>query len=152
MPKNSLRIFRKILLVLFSLLYITIYPRPAELYSLRLFDEAEILFYTKTTPPANYSYINNGINYEIKTDKKGAEKLRQITEPMYQTAIITGDINAVLRYLGLCIIEKAALEGGVLYSGFSTIVKSRREKGINVQIYAKEKTIYIGSPLIFGSY
>lgn len=150
---NSRRIIRKLLLVLFCLLYICIYPRPAEVYSLRLFDKAEVLFYLAQKPPIICDYVFNGINYEIRTNEKQAQSIRRaINKPLYQTVIFSGDMDKVLRHLKISVKEKAFICGGTLISGYSQIVKADAEKGVNVQIYGKKGRIYIGSPFIFGGY
>lgn len=152
MPKNAVRIIRKSLLVFFCFLFIAVYPRPAEVCSLKLFQKAEILFYTQTEPQTELPYFFNGVNYQITTDEKGAQAVRQTIEPLCQTAIFYGDINAVLRYLKVCVKENLQIGGGTLISGYSGLIKGRTVKGVNIQIYQKGDKIYLGSPLICGSY
>ncbi|MDD4003100.1 MAG: hypothetical protein PHE12_02785 [Clostridia bacterium] len=159
MQKNKVKSkrTRKIFFILICLLYITVfYPRPIELYQLRLFYDAAVLFYTDEQPVGLSSCFvqNNGLNYEITTDLRHANSLRaSIKNVTYQTVIFNGSLDYVKRYLGLKNPQKTVIGGGVLLSGYSGIIKGGRlGSGDNVQIYCKGNLIYIGNPVIFGSY
>ncbi len=147
----KIRAFRKFLFVLLCLLYIGVYPRPQELYQMSIFQGGEVLFYCDTLPPFKVNWLDNGINYEIKTGFDDAHKVRQAISPLFQTVIIKGDLNNVLRYLKISVKDRAEINGGLLISGYSQIVKCRERNGINIQIYFKEGKIYAGSPAIEGT-
>jgi hypothetical protein len=159
MQKNNVRsrTLRKIFFVLICLLYIAVfYPRPIELYQLRLFCDAVVLFYTDEVPDGlSDCYVeHNGLNYEITTDLKHAKSLRaSIKNLTYQTVVFKGSLDDVKRYLGLKNPQKIYIGGGVLLSGYSGMIKGARlGSGDNVQIFCKGSLIYIGNPVIFGSY
>jgi hypothetical protein len=147
-----IRALRKFIFVLLCLFYIVIYPRPQELYQMDIFKGAQVLFYSNTLPDINVDWLNNGINYEIRTDYDNAENIRKAITPLFQTVILKGDIDKVLRYLKISVKESVRINGGQLISGYSQIVRCREEGGVNVQVYCKESKIYVGSPVIEGSY
>jgi hypothetical protein len=117
-----------------------------------IFKGAQVLFYSGTLPDIDADWLNNGINYEIRTDYDNAGNIRKAITPLFQTVILEGDISKVLRYLKISVKESVLINGGRLISGYSQIVNCREESGINVQVYCKESKIYVGSPVIEGSY
>ena len=151
---KSFKILRKIIIVIFVLLYIGVYPVPTELYQLKLFYEGDVLFYTDQLPQ-NFegNTIFNGINYEIKTDRKNAKILWEKIDIKYQTIIFKGSLDSVLRYLKVLNAESIIIAGGTLVTGSSYLIKGNKlSNGVNVQVFAKNGDIYIGNPVIFGSY
>jgi len=153
MPQK--RVMRILFLMIFCLIYIAAYPRPCEVYRLKLFYNAKVLFYADSLPQ-NYNsceVTNNGINYELKTDLINAYKIRDSIDVKYQTVIFEGNIDYVLRYLKIQIRQNINFNGGILIHGYCPQIKGNvAENGVNIQIFAKEGDIYIGNPVIFGSF
>lgn len=155
MPKYKIfRFSRKFFLSLFALILIWMYPQPVKLHNLDFFYSGTVLLYVDRLPQ-NFkgSFINNGINYEIKTDKQNAENLLNDFNVKYQTIIFEGNIDFVLQYLNIKNSKTEEIEKGRLITGYSHIIKGNTlNNGINIQVYVKDRKIYIGNPTIFGSY
>ena len=155
MPKKSLR---KAVLLLLAAFYIISYPVPQELFQLELFSKATVKFYACSLPEELYGegVVYNGINYEITTNLEGAEALRKVLEPTYQTVIFKGKAFYALRYLRPRIIERQEIAGGILYTCYSYMISGReimyKGRRVNLQIFEKEGAVQMGSPAIFGSF
>ena len=151
--RNNLR---KASSLLFLAAYIFLYPSPIEVYSLNFSDNAQVFFYSEEMPAntQNCTVINTGSYYEIKTDSENAKKIRDIINVSYQTVVFNGNADYVIRYLGINNFSIAEIEGGRLYTGYSAIINGRKLCGgrINIQVYCKNGLIYIGNPVIYGSY
>lgn len=147
---------RKASSIIFTAVYIFLYPSPTEIYDLKLFSKAEVYFYMQEQPKIteNCTVINTGSYFEIKTDLKNAKKISEMADISYQTVVFYGNADYVLRYLKINNFSVAEIEGGILYTGYSQIISGKKLYGgkINIQVYCKNGEIYIGNPVIYGSY
>lgn len=155
-------ILRKLFILLFCAVYIISYPVPVEVQDLGLFFDAQVLFYTNKVPDnlKECDVLSNGINFEIKTNLINAKKIRNSIDVLYQTVIFEGDINYVLKFLKIAEYKTLEFDGGTLITGYCPLIKGKTitnkqafdDQRINIQIFTKKNKIFIGNPVIFGSY
>lgn len=148
------RPLKTIVILAFFCAYILSFPSSQPIFKVRglnITDETKVLLYTKEKKENS---VFTGDYYELHTTVKKLRSTKEAHFYSYATVEVYTDKDKVFETLNFQIKKQQHINGGIVYTGYSSSVKSKvlKKHGVNIQIFVKDERVLIGTPTIYGSY